>query len=744
MKPCFAYLLFLSALILSSCSSNNEPKKGVLVFNEVFLGNSSEHINPDLGKNTPWIELKNTREVKVNLKGYCLQYKDQSFKFNQNINIQPNGLLVIYLDGKEWYPGDSIKNPKTKRKERQAFAYHAKLKIKSFNSALLLFSNEEEIIDKFRLKDKLHKYSYGLTKTQEMGLQSYPTPGKQNLTYSSKNQLSKPINTNIKSGFYNKTQVFSVTSDTSDIYYTLNGTVPTLKSDRWRGSLNITKNTVLILRRLSKFKLPSELTYRSILFKTASNLPKFSLITNPAFLKNDTIGIYCEGKNGFYRYTNKKYANYNNKWKRAVQVQFFKKDSMIYSDKLTMKVSGKVNCVFPLKSLLLKPLEGKEINHPFFNQKKELTSILLRNGGNDFKYTLMRDGLSSLIANSWSEVETQFYQPCELFMNGEFYGVINLREKAKVNYIKSLTGLNPNEFTLLEYVINLKSINGSKRNFEELINDIKTKAINYQEIETKIDIKALIQYYILEFYFANIDWPFNNHKFWKSKNGKWRWILEDCDGGFNLKKDYLKDNPEIANSDFKPLNTNNLFSLHLNKEPSEMINPEGYQLFRSLFEYEKFKTNFFNSLSIVGKTHLKAEKVIPILDSLQELLKPSIPKHLEKWSPTKTLKDWGKSVDIIREFIFSRNKTLSSQITKHFSERQFVQQQFDVKSNSPIHIESIPITESFLSTIISGQPISISTSSASKKLIINGIKTGVNFYEFIPKNDGTISISIYN
>ena len=51
----------------------------------------------------------------------------------------------------------------------------------------------------------------------------------------------------------------------------------------------------------------------------------------------------------------------------------------------------------------------------------------------------------------------------------------------------------------------------------------------------KIDEKPFIQYYASQFYFGNLDWPFNN-KFWKPKNGKWRWILEDCDASFDIYK----------------------------------------------------------------------------------------------------------------------------------------------------------------------------------------------------------------
>ena len=75
----------------------------------------------------------------------------------------------------------------------------------------------------------------------------------------------------------------------------------------------------------------------------------------------------------------------------------------------------------------------------------------------------------------------------------------------------------------------------------------------------------------METFVGNIDWPANNNKFWRSRNGegKWRWILYDTDTGYGLWDDWWADGTKGYYVNHILLN--NLLSLrgnyfqHLNK-----------------------------------------------------------------------------------------------------------------------------------------------------------------------------------
>ena len=61
-----------------------------------------------------------------------------------------------------------------------------------------------------------------------------------------------------------------------------------------------------------------------------------------------------------------------------------------------------------------------------------------------------------------------------MYVNGEYYGVLSLREKVDKNYVMRLKGFeSKKEFKMLEYFYKLESINGNKSEFEELNKKIK-------------------------------------------------------------------------------------------------------------------------------------------------------------------------------------------------------------------------------------------------------------------------------
>ena len=57
---------------------------------------------------------------------------------------------------------------------------------------------------------------------------------------------------------------------------------------------------------------------------------------------------------------------------------------------------------------------------------------------------------------------------------------------------------------------------------------------NYKIVEELLDISSMMDYFIVETFFNNTDWPYNNIKYWKPKiGGKWKYILIDTDAALN-------------------------------------------------------------------------------------------------------------------------------------------------------------------------------------------------------------------
>ena len=188
-----------------------------------------------------------------------------------------------------------------------------------------------------------------------------------------------------------------------------------------------------------------------------------------------------------------------------------------------------------------------EIEYELF-QSKDITrfeSIVLRNSGNDFTSqgnSMFRDGLMSTLVND-TEIDNNAFQPSVVYLNGEYWGIHNIREKLNEHYVESNSSADSDNIDLIGNgggLNHFAAVHGSAEEYNSLLNYATSKPLVftqfYEEIENMIDIDNYIDYHLAQIYYANTDWPGNNIKIWRSRNqdGKWRWILYDTDFGFGI------------------------------------------------------------------------------------------------------------------------------------------------------------------------------------------------------------------
>src|SRR5699024_3808300 len=130
-----------------------------------------------------------------------------------------------------------------------------------------------------------------------------------------------------ESGFYDKEFELEIAenSEENTIYYTLDGSEPTLNSSVYEEPIHIeTKddNTMTVVRAkiLSKNNTMSETITKSYFVNEnvdeRFDLPVFSLVTDQDNLFDEEIGIYTKG-NATYR---------GSDWERPIHLEFFKED----------------------------------------------------------------------------------------------------------------------------------------------------------------------------------------------------------------------------------------------------------------------------------------------------------------------------------------------------------------------------------------------------------------------------------
>ena len=183
---------------------------------------------------------------------------------------------------------------------------------------------------------------------------------------------------------------------------------------------------------------------------------------------------------------------------------------------------------------------------------------MLRNSGNDWDQTLLRDGyLVSLIRGI--DIDYQQYRPVLSYINGEYWGIYNIREKISEHFISSHHDVPTDDIDLLAYngafEDNLETIHGTKNDYMNLINFISSNDVSdatvFEAINDWIDIEQYIKYQVIQTFIDNRDWPGNNVKLWRDsrEGGKWRWILYDTDFAFAFPK-WMTDHYKFNTIDF--------------------------------------------------------------------------------------------------------------------------------------------------------------------------------------------------
>src|SRR5690606_31234791 len=138
-------------------------------------------------------------------------------------------------------------------------------------------------------------------------------------------------------------------------------------------------------------------------------------------------------------------------------------------------------------------------------------SFVLRTAGNDHDGAYLRDAfIQSLLGET--RLDTQAYRPAILFINGEYWGIHNIRERGDEDYFDEKYGIDNAELDLLEGEAEV--ISGSNEHYIALIDmlrssDVKDPAV-YQAVAEAIDIDNFIDYNAVQIYIDNGDWPGNN------------------------------------------------------------------------------------------------------------------------------------------------------------------------------------------------------------------------------------------
>lgn len=329
-------------------------------------------------------------------------------------------------------------------------------------------------------------------------------------------------------------------------------------------------------------------------------------------------------------------------WERPAWMELFEPESVHpdHQQGLGLRIHGGWSRAHPQKSFRMyarNEYSDNRFYYPMFPDEPymEYNRLILRNSGNDWPETLMRDALMQEIVGHM-KFDTQAWRPYIVFINGEYWGLLNLRERYDKHYLARKHGVDPENIDLLEGNAWVKE--GTNGHYMSTMQYLRNNNIedsdHYEYINTRIDIENYIDYQIAQIFVGNTDWPGNNIDFWRyrtggyrpdappQQDGRWRWLAYDLDFGFWL---YGRG------PDYNVLQHALGLKSHPHGNPSWST-----ELFRLLITNETFQHDFITRFLDQLNTAFRSDRMIDIVNDMASHIEPEIREHADRWS-----RPWG-------------------------------------------------------------------------------------------------------
>lgn len=629
---------------------NEPPNEGTgLLITEIVSSNYNS-LSDHQGDFPDWIEIYNSGEVPRDLTGFGLSdniLEPLKWTFPQ-ITIESGEYIIIFASGKDIKDADNS-------------VLHTSFKLSSYGETLLLTDPSGRYIDQVKAGRIGSDISYGRTISNGEYNNNWayfdkPTPGMPNEIAAYGGYASDPI-FKMTGGFYSAPVLLELQKRAaqSEIRYTTDGSEPDQNSKIYSSPIAIDQTTVVRARVFEEGLLPSSTITHTFFINQKHDLSVISVALDPFDLWDTNEGIYVKGNKAQsdFPYFG---ANYHQDWEKASHLELFEPNGNLgFRINGGLKIFGGWTRAYDQKSFgfyARNRYESKEMTYPLFLNKPLMNykHLVLRTSGQDVFKTKIRDiMMTSLIQDTG--LDYQGYRQVVLYINGEYWGIYNIREKINRYFIAGNHGIEDlDTIDILEGNAKVKA--GEADHYLEMMDFITQNDLsipeNYEYIKTQMDVSNFMDFQISQMYFANVD--MGNIRFWRERvpEGKWRWIVFDTDLGFGS-----------VNHDTVWFLLNPAGTGHGNMFSTRLIN--------NLMKNNEFKDEFVKRFAYHLNNTFEAGRVLQVIDDLAANIESEIPNNLNRWTRPESFEYWQSQVNQLRMFAVNRHQYLLKYIQKHFN-----------------------------------------------------------------------------
>ncbi|MEN8155614.1 MAG: CotH kinase family protein [Bacteroidota bacterium] len=547
--------------------------------------------------------------------------------------------------------------------------FHTNFKLDANGESLYLTGPGGMMVDSIEIPYIPPNHSYGRDETMQerWGVFEIPTPGEPNNTTIYDGYVDALPLFSAQGGYFPAPFQLAINAPTpgDTIYYSVDGTDPDLNSPLYQGPIEVASDMVVRARIIQTGSLPGRTLTRTFFSNSGNGLPVLCVSTDPYNLWDNENGIYVKGDNAqtsfpFFG------SNFWEDWEREASIELYdEKGDSAFSLNAGIKIYGGWSRGHPQKSMAIfarKQYGTGKIKYRLFEDKEisEFESIIIRNSGNDWfglnqeSGSMFRDPLMTRLTRNM-DIEHLASRQAVIYINGEYWGIQNIREKVNEHFLSSNKGVDPDNLELLES--DYRVIQGDNQHYVALLDFLNSNDVmnpqNYAWIKSQMDIQNFINYQLAQIYYDNRDWPGNNIKYWRpdTPKGKWRWIMYDTDFGFGM-------------WDKNKVYYNTLAFATDANGPGWPNPPWSTFMLRKLLRNQEFGTLFINSFADQINTSFHTESVDRQIDEMRNAILNEMSNHAVRWGGSYS--NWLSRSNELKDFARLRPDIMRRHIENHF------------------------------------------------------------------------------
>ena len=586
-----------------------------------------------------WVELFNTTGAAVDISGWHLSddpAEPTKWPFPAGASIPANGYLTVLASG--WnglYGGYYCTNFKLNQ---------------TSEDFIVLADGGGNILDQYQLLQR--------TKVDQSRSRTPDGTGPWSLTTTTANAtngaaipeyVQRPQLTPV-AGFYTGAQNITITGPAdATIRYTTDGTEPTTTSAAYSGPINVAATTVI----------------KAACFSTIPGVPQSFTETNTYFIdvdhgvcvvsaSGDEIPVLLNGNGGI---------------RPLGCLEYFGADGVLRDEAIgEFNEHGQDSWAYDQRGFdyIVRDQTGYNdaIHYPVFGvtgRQKYQRLIIKALAGDNCPFgpgqpAHIRDPyVQSLSQLGNLRVDERSYEPAVLYVNGQYWGVYDMREKVDDgDFFKEYYDQDENN------VYMIKTWGGTWNEFggppaqadwNALLAYINANdmgdAAAFAYVDERFNWKSLVDYFCLNSYTVCADWLNWNTGWWKGldpagEHKKWGYILWDMDATFGHYGNFTGIPDQSANAD--PCTVEDL------GDPGG----QGHTVIlnKLITENEMVYNYYVNRYIDLGNTLFSCATMNAHLDSLLALFTPEMPAQCARWGTTMAA--WEAGVQQLRDFIDAR------------------------------------------------------------------------------------------